>query len=145
MMMLETNCFLKEGTRFDFNAMIKLLDSDGNAFACNKTASSPEDSNNIESCPVLSFFVSLPGGMKQIEFANQIEEEGKGEWNHFSVIFQVTEDMSNATSMFLAIHGAPGGIDVLFRDITLKPFNCHDKYDGNGRMLASGSVNQRCY
>jgi len=135
MMKLETNCFLKEGSRFDFNAMIKLLDSDGNAFACNKTAPLVDS----KSCPLLSFTVAVDGGMQQIDFANQIESEWiSDEWNHFSVIFQVTQEMSNASAIFLTVHGPAGGIDVLFDNVTLKPFNCHD---GGGRALAS---NQRC-
>jgi len=113
---LRSECLGNIGDKYIFNAELKLLDEDGNPFVCSKSASW----NTDLTCPLLSFQIDHPNGLKRAHFSNNYggawESDG---WNQYRAEVTVTKEMTEALSVSFYLQGPRPGVSIIFDHVTL--------------------------
>jgi hypothetical protein len=113
---LPTFCLSRLDDTYTFNADMKLLDEDGNEFACDKSAMW----NTALTCPLLTFELNHPDGTKRIHRGNEYGGTWMAnEWNQFRATLTVTQDIVEANSLFFYFQGPAPGVSVVFDNVSL--------------------------
>lgn len=118
---LAANCFIA-GMRYIFDAKVMLLDENRNYFECDKNNKWVDD----KACPLLTFEVQTKeeGGDTNNKmwyyFRNEDRSDWVGEaWNKFHVLFDATDDFTNAVDGKLYIERPRAGLSIMFDEVTL--------------------------
>ena len=113
---LNTTC-LVEGKRYEFKAQTKLIDADGQPFACIAS----KGYNDPLACPLLGFEFINNGtsDVKHYSNDNPAEYEADG-WNHYRAVFTITHQLATAESAFLMVQGPAPGVEIAIDRVTLK-------------------------
>lgn len=113
---LPTFCLSRLDDTYTFNADMKLLDEDGNEFACDKSAMW----NTALTCPLLTFELNHPDGTKRIHKGNEYGGTWMAnEWNQFRSTLTVTQDIVEANGLFFYFQGPAPGVSVVFDNVSL--------------------------
>jgi len=109
---LPLHCLVNVGDKFTFHAQMKLLDENGNMFACDKSA----PWNTPLTCPLLSIEVNHPDkGIKRIHYANSFGGAWDiSDWNEYQATVTVTQEMTEANDVFFYLQGVRAGASVIF-------------------------------
>jgi len=114
---LSVACLHKIGDEFTFDAEIKLLDEDGNFFACDKSAEWKSDLT----CPLLSFESTHPSGLKRNHYSNNYGGDWQSDsWNQYRATVTVTKEMTESNKISFYLQGPRAGISIIFDHVTLK-------------------------
>ena len=115
---LPMSCLSIEGNRFVFQAQLKLLDENGNPFACDKSAAW----NTPKTCPLLSFEATMHDGtFKRTHYGNFDASGWNADgWNEYRTNVRVTKDMTEAETVFFYIQGPAPGIQIVFDRVALR-------------------------
>jgi len=110
-------CFITPGEQFSFSAQMKLTDSNGNPFACDKNAAW----GTALSCPLLSIEIQHPSvGMKRYHFGNSFSTPWDAtNWNSYHSTITLDVTMTEATEAFWYLQGPAPGINIIFDNVAL--------------------------
>lgn len=113
---LKTNCFTP-GMQYVLNAKMKLLDENGDHFACDKNHTWIDD----VSCPILTFELTSMSGAKSWKYFGNMDMEPWEAlfWNDFTVPFIVNEEIMNAVEAFFFIERPRAGITIILDQVTI--------------------------
>lgn len=113
---LETLC-LRAGQKYDLNARIKFVDSFNNPVGCDKAAPWKDP----EYCVLFTFEMKLENGMKRKHYGNHYGGAWvTDEFNSFSSVVEIDEEMVGADSIFFYIQGPSPDKVIVFDNISLK-------------------------
>ena len=118
---LPIDCLNEIGQKFEVNGLFQLIDSDGVPYACDKSAAwgSPLY------CLLMSMEMNTASGLiKRRHFGNSYN----GAWvandfNTFTAIFTVTQELSESTSAFFYFQGPASDSSIIFNHITIVPLD----------------------
>lgn len=115
---LNNKCFAW-GFKYTFDAKIKLLDEDGNPWACDKTHTWIDD----ESCPILTFQLTNGVGANSSSWEYYGNEDLRpwvaDDWNSFHTNFIATKDIADAMEAYLYLERPRAGITIVFDEVVL--------------------------
>ena len=108
---------LQEGRVYEFNAMLKLFDTHGNPFACDKAA----QWQSAKFCPLLSFALTMPNGE---ELKEHRSNNFGGMWtatayNPFQARITVSANMAAATRVSVYLQGPAPGVAIVYDAVTM--------------------------
>ena len=111
------SCLKTEGDTYIFTAKMKLLDSDGNPFACDKVAGW----GTPKKCPQVTIQVEHPTlGLKRYQYYDLNTDPWKAdEWNNFKSVVTVNDIMKQGEEVFFYIQGPAPGVSIVFDDVEL--------------------------
>ena len=114
---LPMSCLTTVGDKYILTAKMKLLNSEGNPFACDKNAAW----GTALTCPQVTITVDHPTeGVKRFHYAN-LESDAweEDEWNDFRAIVTVNTIMSGGDSAFFYVQGPAPEVSIVFDDVEL--------------------------
>jgi len=116
---ISTGCLNTAGDQYIFAAQLKLEDSQGNPFACDKSAAWA----NALTCPLLSVEIQHPTkGMKRYHFGNTFSSAWDvSGWNSYHATITLDQDIVEADSAFWFLQGPDSGISMIFDNVALTP------------------------
>ena len=114
---LPLSCLSTEGDEYIFTAKMKLLDSEGNPFACDKVAGW----GTALKCPQVTIQVDHPTlGVKRYQSYDQNTDPWKAdEWNNFESVVTVNDVMMQGEDVFFYVQGPASGVSIVFDDVAL--------------------------